>query len=391
MARPAIIFSGYDKLVPTRVETRSNGVLVASSVTEQASRRRVTVLPASISTPVVVPRPKTNFSSYSYRGSSELIGTSRFTFGSTVVSQEGLAGLSLNDVDFSDPVDRVQGLALNKALNALNDGDINLAQALGEMPQTAALVASSCARIAKQVRGFRKGFSAKDWSQVKRNLSSWRNSNGSFNHGPTDAWLELQYGWKPLAADVHGAMETVYDRARQYPATVRISKKSRDFFRSTQNMSSFGGQNVYWQVTNEVSAHAVLIYALDDPLAATFARTGISNPLLLGWELAPFSFVVDWFFPVGNFLQARAAANGWRFISGSLSSLAQMKALGEDVKLNGANYEIKSVVRPQAKGHRFYRTVFSTSPAAVPPSFKNPFSAVHVANAFALLVGAFKK
>lgn len=51
-------------------------------------------------------------------------------------------------------------------------------------------------------------------------------------------------------------------------------------------------------------------YLVKDATLKSLAQCGISNPLLLGWELIPYSFVVDWLFPVGEYLSALDALNG---------------------------------------------------------------------------------
>jgi hypothetical protein len=40
------------------------------------------------------------------------------------------------------------------------------------------------------------------------------------------------------------------------------------------------------------------------------ASIGLINPSTVVWELIPFSFVVDWFLPIGNFLHGLSALTG---------------------------------------------------------------------------------
>jgi hypothetical protein len=46
---------------------------------------------------------------------------------------------------------------------------------------------------------------------------------------------------------------------------------------------------------------------------------GLENPLAVAWEVVPFSFVLDWWIPVGNILQAYSDARGLSFGSGYTS------------------------------------------------------------------------
>jgi hypothetical protein len=51
-------------------------------------------------------------------------------------------------------------------------------------------------------------------------------------------------------------------------------------------------------------------------LQAFLNQTGFTNPINLLWELLPFSFVADWFLPIGNYLEALTAWNGLEFLDG---------------------------------------------------------------------------
>ncbi len=394
MARPARIFNGYDTPVQTVSRTFQNGVLVNESQYISDSRRRFIVFPHGVSTPPRSPRDKTNWSSFSYRGSSQALGSLIYESGTTRITETGGVGLVLNDVDFSDSIAAIQSMAQNEALSELLAQKVNLLQALGEMPMTAKLVATSCTRIAKQVSAFRRVWSKKDWSLVKRNLASWRNSNGGFNHGPTDAWLELQYGWKPLVQDVYGSIAQLHgdatSRDREKRGIALAKGKGYDTVTSRQIATEYGGERLYWEVRNRMKCEVKLNYRLDDPVAATLAQVGITNPLTLGWELTPFSFVIDWFLPIGNFLEARNADKGWIFVDGYMSTMQKMEATGETGSLSSGPLTINVTEIPKATGHRFTRLLYSSPPQAVPPRFKSPLSLGHVANGLALLVGSFR-
>jgi hypothetical protein len=61
----------------------------------------------------------------------------------------------------------------------------------------------------------------------------------------------------------------------------------------------------------------VLRFRISDPLQAFLAQTGFTNPVNLAWELLPFSFVVDWFLPIGPYLEALSAFDGLTLLDGS--------------------------------------------------------------------------
>jgi hypothetical protein len=49
---------------------------------------------------------------------------------------------------------------------------------------------------------------------------------------------------------------------------------------------------------------------VDYEILDSFRGSGISNPALVAWELVPFSFVADWFVPVGDWLKQLDALLG---------------------------------------------------------------------------------
>lgn len=54
--------------------------------------------------------------------------------------------------------------------------------------------------------------------------------------------------------------------------------------------------------------------------------TVILSPLLTAWELVPYSFVIDWFLPIGDFLAQYSSTDGLTFLSGSTSYKAKQSA-----------------------------------------------------------------
>jgi hypothetical protein len=57
---------------------------------------------------------------------------------------------------------------------------------------------------------------------------------------------------------------------------------------------------------------------LSNPSLAQLNGTGLLNPALLYWELMPYSFVVDWFIPVGDVLASLTAGLGLEGCVGGL-------------------------------------------------------------------------
>jgi hypothetical protein len=46
---------------------------------------------------------------------------------------------------------------------------------------------------------------------------------------------------------------------------------------------------------------------------------------MVAWELVPFSFVLDWFIPIGSYLSQLDASAGMEFLGGSTTVVREMK------------------------------------------------------------------
>jgi hypothetical protein len=137
----------------------------------------------------------------------------------------------------------------------------------------------------------------------------------------------------------------------------------------------------------------VLRYKIDDKLKAFLAQTGFTNPVNLVWEIIPFSFVVDWFIPIGPYLETLSSWDGLVFLDGSKTNFTRgtvLSAVDASLTFSGINWEHHGRFRRQTI--LLDRTKLTSFPTAKMPSgFKNGLASVtHATNALALLRAAFK-
>jgi len=131
------------------------------------------------------------------------------------------------------------------------------------------------------------------------------------------AWLEYRYGWKPLIFDCEAAVKSISSYAntkinRRLVARSSYSysgKASEDFVKvglgSWTMMSSHGVTSG----SGKATSHAGVIYEqkavrnVPDAVVTNLGLQAKDVPATI-WEVIPYSFVVDWFVGVGDWLQA---------------------------------------------------------------------------------------
>jgi len=226
--------------------------------------------------------------------------------------------------------------AKNKALrslsNKLQNVRANLALMFVERRQTASLIADTAFRVATAARSLRRadlrGFTralslgvgdrarvARGWHKVAATPVDKRLANH---------WLEYVFGWLPLLNDIRDAAELLAESVATY-------KEPKGFLRArgaTTGTYTFrdpltGSGHIYADkdVMASFTARINAWYELESEARSILSKTGISNPASLAWEALPFSFVVDWFLPVGNYLDSLTAFDGFTFKSATYSTL----------------------------------------------------------------------
>jgi hypothetical protein len=271
--------------------------------------------------------------------------------------------------------------------------DFDMSVFLGEGHQTLKLILDSARRIHNALQGLRGcdpgkvaralGTSpARTRDIMRKNPGGRKLSPRAAAEAAAQAWLELQYGWIPLLKDAHGAAQALAQQLNE-PAvqTYRVRKKNHTESCpvASPNIKSY----VY-----RAEVRGQLIARLKEVNVA--ALNGLTDPSSMAWELVPWSFVADWFIPIGSYLSARGLAQS---VSGVfVTTISQREFFGTysglgltiwDKEVTSFNYRQMRVIVD--------RTV-STNLATPLPQFKTlgkVASWQHCANAVALLTTNF--
>lgn len=279
-----------------------------------------------------------------------------------------------------------------KVLLKIKDQKANLALMYAERAKTKQLLGDTLLKLAKAASKARKG----DLYGAARAMGvSPRAPRGATTkqHIAT-SWLELQYGWRPLVSDMYGLVD-MYRQKTGPEAQIQRTKAKEVLSATTTSLNT--SESAYWETLNIVEEVVELsmgcTYAPTAPTAApkSLTQLGITNPAMLAWELLPWSFVVDWFLPIGDYLDSFDATNGCQFVQGYSTTFKKTKIKTiRTYKSSG-----QTTYAGSAFGDRLIIEITRGPLTAFPnssfPSFKDPYSHEHFANALALFVTNFRK
>jgi len=209
--------------------------------------------------------------------------------------------------------------AVTKALLKIADQKVNLGENLATMRQTVGLMStpgSAFWALNKQIRKAPKLWPAL-LHETKRSLER----KGLLTRA-AEEYLKYVYGLKPIMQDVHGLIELARGKANgplliHGEATVSEQSQSAPLVNYASGcVTQVGGTNVNTRVKCSLWGRI----NPENKGARALNQLGLLNPLSLGWDLIPWSFVVDWFVPIGPVLSALSAPAGLDFVDGSISA-----------------------------------------------------------------------
>jgi hypothetical protein len=216
-----------------------------------------------------------------------------------------------------------------RAMSKLNNRHMDAGVALAESRKTIGQLAETSSRLLRFILAMKKG-------KFKRAAQIIGNDRKSVSRGLARNWLEYQYGWMPLLRDVHDAYGVAKDGLDADPYVKGRSKQSTTitipvpYFGSAPYNATYNkGVVRYADATVKIEAQCSLHAHIDYAVIGYLKQLGLANPASIAWELVPFSFVVDWFLPVGEFLEAVAAPLGLSWKGGSVTTAASVNYSGE--------------------------------------------------------------
>jgi len=266
--------------------------------------------------------------------------------------------------------------AVTECLNKLGNMKVNMAENLATARQTVNLIAEDAAHVWKTLLNIKRG----NWAGIPSSLGLSRPRDLGRN------LLKFRYGYKPLLGDLYQIFE---DFRKKDPDSYVISAfRGINGSKEYEDTFYIGSRKCEVKTKSEYRTVCKLFAHLSSDWLATGNQYGLVNPAVLAWELVPWSFVLDWTLPVGNFLQAYSDTAGLNFIggytsvrmSGNKTALLSPPPFPSD-SWNSATHS--------SRRFSFRRDALGDFPTPL-PYVKSPFSTTHVENALALLANCLK-
>lgn len=280
---------------------------------------------------------------------------------------------------------------VNKLREKVIGSDFNAAVVLGELGESIDLIVNSAVRIGKYLAAMKSG----KWQTAHHALfeKNPRSTSTDFRRGRpslkeiASKHLEMQYGWIPLLQDVVGGAEALA-HALNTPVqkTYRTARTLEQNSVRLTDIPDYGcGAGNFQIKAKGVKKQRVGLIVRFREKPSIPKLLGLLDPEVVAWELVPFSFIADWFVPLGDWLTARGFAQGL-----DATFIRSDKRTGEAFQPEGG----KKLIYFPANGTgllsqvQFTRTV-STSLAVPKPTTKplsKALSWAHMTNAVALLI-----
>lgn len=205
---------------------------------------------------------------------------------------------------------------MNQLLVKIRDDVANVANMLGEYKQTAKMVEDGLFHFARAVTLMRRRRYGKAMKELKSFGEKLRRSGRSVSNivappsrsGPrgraANAWLQFHFGVEPLAKDIYKLCEEIRNSKPKPLVTKKVTKVARTSIPGSYFVYEDSAKRTQLQVWGTYTRKLTAYVEVDNALLQSASDHGLTSPASLVWELTAFSFVVDWFIGVGEWLQA---------------------------------------------------------------------------------------
>ena len=279
-----------------------------------------------------LPLPDLPYSLLIYQAPNALVSSTTYYSGGEVVPRGAtLQSLGNNtgyaDKDRRDFEARWRARLNNKVLESIKRQSLPLIQLYVERKETASalaklvdesiFIARNVKRPSKIFKRYGKSTNTKQYRKVRNSVKVLSSSK---NEVVGSAWLQYRMFLTPLYHDVMSSLSANADYEKKiHTSSVSASAKFNENLGFRNDTYSLGAPSNREKGTLSVTGGAKMkiTYSISD--YSLSAVTSVADPLAVGWDLVPWSFIVDRFVDLGSYLELRNATIGTTFRSGCLS------------------------------------------------------------------------
>jgi hypothetical protein len=171
-----------------------------------------------------------------------------------------------------------------------------------ELGSTLAQYEKARSMIIDRAKRLREGFRAVRRGNLYALKSQWGKGAGIRANAKKQGSnvLEGSFGWAPLVKDIANAVKILGDGI----PPPRVRSRSRFGYSKDEGYTNYGSTSS-WNPTVgylEISLRASI--RVTNPNALLLQQLGLANPASVLWEIVPWSFIVDYFVNVQDFLDS---------------------------------------------------------------------------------------
>lgn len=240
----------------------------------------------------------------------------------------------------------VKARSEHRAYAAVQQQKVNLSQTLGEAALTGGTMARQIGGLWMAFRALRRGQvnrSLDIMKRVARNLKRTASSRDfrrilqriddrrlgtplsylSLNRGLANldslnkAHLAYRYGWAPLVRDIMTLRTLTLDIMSDPSAVAHARGTAEETWDTSLTNLSIERGSVQYITTTGYS------FRVTDSELYSLGQLGKINPLATSWELVSYSFVVDWFTGIGDFLRSLSVPLQTEWVHGYQTHVAK--------------------------------------------------------------------
>jgi hypothetical protein len=266
---------------------------------------------------------------------------------------------------------------LSRLSEQVKGHDFNLAVSAAEGTKTVNMVTKALSDLGGAALDLRRG----NFASAARRLGVGQRPSRLRSNDVAGRWLELQYGWLPLLSDV-------YEASKAYEAISNGPRVSRMSVSITNQVTHNSSQSpINWSCEGPAKSKRKIIYEMTEVLSAPRSLS-LTDPLSVAWELIPYSFVVDWFVPIGTYL---SNLNAIPHLQGRFLTIDTVSFQGFAKTVNTMGYKFTKEPSTVTSYFRYVRTA-STSLSVPTPTFNSlpeAMSPKRILNSIALAAQRF--